>query len=305
MRHLRTLGASLIAMIALGAIIASGASASLPEWGGCEAAVPGHGKYSDSACIVKAANKKTEGDYEWYTGSNFGWVHNREHGIGHGSPEVFFNIAIGPTTFETTGGKAIACSGGLGEIQAHLAKSTKEASEVLLDFSGCKEVGGTEAECSSPFYLDGVENIDNQNQWDEEKGFRGTLGYVAGKGGEHPTVGLSLTSFNKYAPESKEPEILMTAVCEGAMGTVWIGGANKKSGNTVISVIEPVDTMTKTLTQTFAASSAGVQQWTSFEGKHSSVLDEFLLNNIEQSAWSTSFEDELSGTRSIEIKAIQ
>ncbi len=303
MRRITLMGVCL-AMLALSAAMAGSASASLPEWGGCEAAPLGHGMYSDSGCTVKAANKKTEGDYEWYTGNSFGWVHNREHGIDHGSPEVYFAIAIGATTLETTGGDQIACSGGLGELSASLAESTKNVHNVLLDFDGCKEVGGAEAECSSPFYLDGVENIDNQAEYDEEAGFRGTLGFLEGKGSEHPTVGLSLTSFNKYVPETKEAEILMTAVCEGPLGTVWIGG-NKKSGNAIISAIAPVDTMAKTYTQTFAASKPGVQQWSSFEGKHASVLDEFVLHNWEQSAWSTSFEDELSGTRSIEIKAVK
>ncbi len=305
MNRVRTLTLCLLAAFALAAVAASTASASLPEWGGCEPAPTGHGKYRDSACIepVTGAAKKAEGDYEWYTGNNFGWVNNREHGIGHGTPEVSFEIGIGATTFQTTGGDGnpIACTGGNGRIRMNLAESTKGVHDVLLNFEGCHEVGGGEAQCTSEGASDG--DINDEFQYSDEEGFRGSLGYLAGKGGADPTVGLSLTTFNKVNPETKQPEKLLIAVCNGSLGTVWIGG-EKKGGNAVISVIAPVDTMTQTYTQTYAPSSQGVQQWTSFEGTHPSVLDEFVLHSWEQSAWSTSFE--LKGERRlIEIKAVK
>ena len=69
----------IIAMFLVFAVVVAIASAALPEWGGCEAAPMGKGKYRDSACVEKVtlAAKKAEGDYEWYTGENFGWVHQR------------------------------------------------------------------------------------------------------------------------------------------------------------------------------------------------------------------------------------
>jgi hypothetical protein len=283
-------------MLALGAVIASSASASLPELGGCEPAPVGHGKYKDAACLEKAtgAAKKTEGAYEWYTGANFGWVFDLEHGFRGGNPHENFEIRIGATTFETTpGGHKIECSNGHGETGINLLKSTKEVSDTLLAWEGCYEVGGEEAECSSLGFIGGAE-INDYAQYEEEKGFRGTLGFLEGKGGEDPKVGFSLTSFDKA-------EILTTVACQGPLGTVWIGG-EKKGGNAVISAIEPVDTMSRDYTQTFAASKPGVQQWTSFEGKQPAVLDEFVLHNFEQSAWTSTFELEGEG-RPIEIKA--
>ena len=44
MKNVRTLTLCLFAVFALGAVLAQGASAKLPEWGGCEAAAPGHGQ---------------------------------------------------------------------------------------------------------------------------------------------------------------------------------------------------------------------------------------------------------------------
>ncbi len=302
MKNVRILGVCLLAAFALAAVAASSASASLPEWGGCEPTPTGHGKYKDPVCTVPAtgAAKKTEGNYEWYTGNNFGWVNDREHGISEGAPNTALHITISSTTFQTTGGHEIACSGGNGRARLELAQSTNEVRDVYLAFEGCHEVGGEEKECSSPGIYGG--EITDRFQYEEQQGFRGSLGFLAGKGGEHPTVGLSLTSFNKFVPETKEPEKLMITVCEGSVGTVWIGGENK-GGNAVISEIGPIDTMTETHTQTYAPSSQGVQQWTSFEGKHASVLDEFVLHNWEQSAWSTSIEE--TDEYPIEIKAVR
>jgi hypothetical protein len=295
-----TLGLCLLAMLALAAVTASAASAGLPELGGCEATPVGHGKYSDPACTVKAtgAAKKTEGAYEWYTGANFAWVNDLEHHVAGGQPEQAFEVGIAATTFETTEGHKIECSGGTGHMRMNLEKSTKEVYDGVFDFEGCHEVGGEEAECASPNYEGGAE-INDYGETPAE-GFHGTLGFLKGKGGSEPKVGLSLTSFRKYAPESKTAEVLMYAVCQGPLGTVWIGG-EKKGGNAVISLIEPVDTMTENYTQTYAATTAGVQQWGSFEGKHNSVLDEYVLHSFEPSAWVTSFTD--FDEYPIEIKA--
>jgi hypothetical protein len=300
-RNVRILGACLLAMLAVAAVTASGASASLPELGGCEAAPTGHGKYKDSSCIEKVtgAAKKTEGDYEWYTGNAFAWVNNREHHVGGGTPAWRFNVGIGATTFETTGGHQIECSEGHGRLHVNLAQSTKEVFGGTFYFEGCHEVGGEEAECASSGW-GGSADINDEGEGNNlEEGFRGTLGFLEGKGGESPKVGLSLTSHGKN-------EILMLAVCLGPEGTVWIGG-NKKGGDAVISLIEPVDQMvgegseTAGFTQTYASSGPGLQEWTSFERKHNSVLDEFVQHNFEQSSWNTTFKD--TDEYPIEIKA--
>jgi hypothetical protein len=303
-RHVRILGVSLIAMLALGALVASTASASLPEWGGCERAA--RGKYADSACIDKATYRKTEGRYEWFTGTEFGLVHNLEKGrnFGYGIEGYNLEVTIGPASFETTTGHDIACSGGYGYVQ--LGNKPSEIKDSLLTLEGCKEAGGEELECASNLYPNGPESITNQEEWESERGFGGKLGFVEGKGGPNPTVGIALTSFDKFVPEvePKQREELLQVICEGSLGTISIGG-DKQGGNAVISLISPVDTMTTHYTQTFSASEPGVQQWTSFEGKHPSVLDEFALHNWEQSAWTMELEETAeSGAPPIEIKAI-
>ena len=88
MRQVRMMRLCLVAVCAIVTVVgaAGTASATLPEWGGCEAAPVGKGKYRDPACVEKVtlATKKAEGDYEWYAGENFGWVHQREHGFDEG-----------------------------------------------------------------------------------------------------------------------------------------------------------------------------------------------------------------------------
>ncbi len=294
MRRFRSVGLCLIAVLAASAVAAASASAGLPEWGGCEA-TPG-GRYEDAACTVKAHSRKKNGNYEWYTGASFGH--------GYGLEGYVLYLTIGPTTFETTGKNAIACSSGSGETA--LGPAPNEIRDALLNFEGCKEVGGEERYCSSPEFPHGRGGITNEfDYWDEEEGLGGKLVFVGGKGSEVPTVGLSLTSFRKFKIESKERERLLTAICSGPLGTVWIGGA-KKGANEAISLVAPVDQMSTEFTQTFSESSPGVAVPDALENGGEKYLEEFLSNENkwEQSAWTSSFADAAEeGAPAIEIKA--
>ena len=319
MRHVRMLGLCLIAMFALAAVAASGASAALPEWGGCEAAAPGLGKYKDPACIEKAtgAAKKTEGDYEWYTGENFGWVHQRERGLSHGYgiEELKFKpVEVGPTTFETTSGKKVECAGS-GENAAEENRIQLEApnrvKKVILVFIGCHESTGPGEEgkaCHSP-------NLPGGPAWEElmipanEQQFKGKLVFLEGKGTEDPKVGLELTSAYKPGEEGQNG-VLFEAICTGphGIGTVKIGG-NKKGKDTIISLITPVDQMVGEGEETTAFSqlfkgTAGIQEPSAPEKGGEEFLDETLENETVRSAWNSPFTDvPEEGAPPIEIKA--
>jgi hypothetical protein len=312
-RHIRILGACLAAAFALGAAVASSASASLPEWGGCEATPTGHGKYKDPACIVpaKGAEKKTEGDYEWYTGADFGWVFLREKGRHHAyeltgeTLGAFYEANVGPTTFETSPGhKKMECTGGA--IDYHLEnannKSVNGEDGVYVHLEGCQSEGH---ECASEFQGEG--KVTNEDQWFNEEGLKGTLGFVSGKGTSEPKVGLSLTAFDTKS-ERIEQKRLLFADCSGGIGPLWVGG-EKKGGNAVISLLSPVNEMVgegklhEAFTESFVQT-GGVQEPTAFEGKKPGGLQGNLENHFEALGIGASVNlAPESGSPPIEIKA--
>jgi hypothetical protein len=68
MRRIRMMGLCLVAMFALGAVVASVAqAAATPEWGRCEKTKAG--KYTESACLTEATQTKGKytGKYEWHS----------------------------------------------------------------------------------------------------------------------------------------------------------------------------------------------------------------------------------------------
>jgi hypothetical protein len=304
------------------AVAAASASAALPEWGTCEAAtrtetwegnykvgVTWKGKYEDAACTnpnqpegkpLTGQAQKEKGQYEWYTGLKFARVHKHETGIFSEHPLNYeMVVSLGETTFETTtAGKGITCSGGYGEME--IGAQTDEVHDALLVFEGCKEAQGAKAECSSQEFFNGT--INDKYAYEEEKGFKGKLGFVAGKGGASPTVGLYLTGFEK------EEKLFVVVCSHGPLGTVWIGGTNKKGNNSVISLISPVDEMvgeglpTTAFTQAFSESAPGVQAPSKFEtGGVLGLQEEVNSGGFEPSAWSSTFAD--APERQTEIKA--
>ena len=282
MRHLRTLGLCLIAVLAVSAVATASASAGLPEFGGCERVLPGHGKYSDGACTVKvtSVNKKTEGNYEWYTGKDFGWIAALEHTPWHAprglTEEVKLSSRLGATTFEASGGKKMECTGGEAEDLNLEDAHTSQFHGGLIALTGCESEG-------QPCYSLPYETVNNLDEQYYEGGFEGKLGYISGKGTEHPVVGLSLTTpkneEGKYVP-------LFVANCAGKVGTIAIGGKQKKNeGNTVIAVITPVDEMVGVgkavsgLTLTYSESH-GLQEPPKFATGHN-----LLLQGEVEGAW--------------------
>jgi hypothetical protein len=298
-KHVRMLGLCLLAVLAVSAVAAVSASATMPEWGGCEAKEGG--KYTDAACTEKASHKKLEGKYEWYTGTSF------HHG--YNANEYNMYPEIGPTTFETTTGKAIECSGGGGQLQADGAfndgvpTKANELKHIILTFTGCQEAGH---ECNSPEYEYEGGVITNEVMAQDHEYLKGALVYLAGKGTADPTVGISLTGYEDKS-SNIDQKILLTAICEGqgSIGTVWLGGETKgKNGkNTILSLVSPVDQMTTDFTQTFDET-AGIQEPSTLEGGQLRTLDEYVRGGWERSGWSSTFNDLAEGgAPPIEIKA--
>jgi hypothetical protein len=282
------------------AFTAAGASAksTLPEWGGCELSPTHEGKYGNANCTdaVKPLFGKPAGEYEWVTGAAFGG--------GYGIESYDLYLTIGPTTFETSGGKKITCSaGGGGEDRVQVGNAPGEVKEILLTFTGCESEGQP---CESPQHLQGAGGITNFQQWGDEEGLKGKLVYLAGKKTATPTVGLELESFNNNS-ENAEQRRLLTAICGGAIETVWLGqGASKDGKNTVISLITPVDQMSTEYTQTFAQSAPGIQSPSKLEHGGEIYLQEFVNHKWERSAWTSMWTDVSERLAPpIEIKAIK
>jgi hypothetical protein len=296
--HLRTLGLCLAAMLAVAAFSAAGASAksTLPEWGGCELSPTQEGKYGNANCTdpVKPLFGKPAGAYEWSTGAAF---HE-----GYGIESYQFRPVIGPTTFETTGEKKITCTGGRHSI-IDTGPAPNEVHDIRLTFTGCESEGQP---CTSPQTLEGIGGITNVQQWGDEEELKGKLVYLAGKKTATPTVGLELESFNNSS-ENEEQRRLLTAICGGAIETVWLGqGSSKKGKNTVISLITPVDQMSTEYTQTFAQSAPGIQSPSALEHGPEIYLQEFVNHNWERSAWTSTWADPSEeGAPPIEIKAVK
>ncbi len=324
MRHVRMLGLCVAAVFMVSAVVAASASAALPEFGGCEAAaktekenhkthvttVMWHGKYENAECTnpnqpegkaLKGQEKNEKGRYEWYTGEKFGTVWTKERG--RETPyglEQSLEWEFGPVTFETAAGKTITChlgnphefEGGYGELHL-LNKHPNEVNEGRFELQNCESEG-------KPCYSQPYEDVNNRDEWYYEGGFEGKLGYISGKGTEHPVVGLSLTT-----PKNEEgkPVPLLIANCEGPVGTIVIGGKLKKNeGNAMIAVVTPVDEMTPGVTLAWNESH-GVQEPAKFEtGKN------LLLQAEVGGVWeSIGLQAEVSvpfGGPKIEIKAI-
>lgn len=291
MRHVRMLGLCVIAVFAVSAIAAATASAALPEWGQCykkgtikiwenREIIKYEGKYSNPGCtepVAKGEHGKYEGEYEW-----------RKERKGEG--RVLRNTQGDPITFETPS-KTIECTEG--KKYRFEVMAPKSISNGYLAFQGCHEVGGAAEPCETPGEEPGI--INNVIEYTDEEGIVGTLGYLAGKGTENPKVGLSFTS-------PKKGGVLMKVKCNEASEVFPIDiGGEKKSGNSVISSIEPVDQMTEEFTQTFEGS-GGIQEWTAFESSTKKLaLMEFTGSTWEQSAWKSTLT--IPSEEPIEIRA--
>jgi hypothetical protein len=275
-RYLRTAGLGLLAACALGAMGASAAQAETLEWGKC-AAVPGGtgGKYSDAGCTERAEHKG--GGYEWARLE--------------GEIELKHMVPIGDVSFETADGDSIQCSK-VGTESSTFPLNKKTLTTPLWLFKDCEETEEEET-CTSNNGFSG--EINNKYEF-YNKTWTGKLGFVSGAGTSSPVVGVEYKMLN-------HERLFEPVKCEGALGTVWIGGSHH-GGNAFISTIEPVNKMTNQFTQVYGESAPGVSSVTSFEGKNPVRLEAFLGQHWEPVAMTAAFHDQVQlGEAELEIKA--
>ena len=141
--------------------------------------------------------------------------------------------------------------------------------------------------------------ISNHQAWEEEEGGGWTekLGFVSGKGGPAPEVGV------QYSTRQKEELLFNQIDCKSVLTEdVEIGASKGKA--TWTSTISPVNTMTDEFTQVYSSSAPGVQAVQGFEGKKPAQLEMFVHGHWEPVAMTATFHmfDE-RGQEAVEIKA--
>jgi hypothetical protein len=291
------LAACLIAAFAIGAVVASGASA-LPEWGKCEAKAGG--KYSDSSCQTKA--KKGTGTYEYLKATQVKSKRISEGKSGNvpfsGSSEGSGGVLTtnlrgcetesgqliqttrakcaeeGGTEFEVEEPIKIECEG---ETNSGEAESKNRVTNIQVTFTGCAL--GAFLPCQSEGAAEGEVKT---------KTLKGFLGYISKTEKE---VGLVLEPASKHGAfaefECGGVNETVVGVGDKKTGTYWEDkpGVEKHGGyDQVISPITPVNTMTSTFTQVFSVSSEppfnNIPH--ALQGKHISALEDWQEAVIEE-----------------------
>jgi hypothetical protein len=130
MKQIRVMGCSLVVASMLGALIASSALATAPEFGRCLKVTPKALSNFDSGKCIKLASEDTGTEAEKLNKGNFQWF-----------PGVIKNkfttkIKEGTiATLETVGGTKITCTG---ETSAGEFLNTKEVGKMVAKFTGCE-----------------------------------------------------------------------------------------------------------------------------------------------------------------------
>jgi hypothetical protein len=199
MKRIRTLGAYLMAAFVIGGIAATAASATeypltgLPEIGRCKKVDVG-GAYSSNGCIKVAPEHN--GRFEWFPGP--------------GDKGKFEASAIGEAKLETVNKVRIGC--GPSEMIGQVLDGKKVA--VTLNLHGCLQIG-TNQPCSTVAFPNPSSEIVIKAE--------GEVGFISGKGGEKPKVGLDLvfTEDTWTCGPAKEPLADETWTLEGsAIGAI-------------------------------------------------------------------------------------
>jgi hypothetical protein len=248
MRHLRMVGLALVAVFATAAVVATSASASLPEFGKCEVAPTHEGKYTDKNCTVKAkkVNEKFTGGFEFRKATELANKSFQGQG-GAGVLNVIARFCEGKVGSERTKAceaKGIEQAAIAVECETERAHGevtgTKEVTNVSVKFQGCKLFGSIP--CS---------NTSNEGEINVNP-LKGKLGYINKLKKE---VGVDLN------PKTKKGEFAKFN-CSGVgivVGT-WVKGEPGEpepvykpsgGGDGIISPISPVNTMTTKYTQTY------------------------------------------------------
>lgn len=238
MKHIKTIGVCLAAMFVIAAIASASASAAEPALYECTKTekVDGKytGKYINSTCSEEATAEEVEkgktNKFEieegirkgkTFKGKGKGWV----LGVGAGSIECGDSAVTGKPTSPTTLG------------------------HVVITFEGCTSGG----------YLlgHGCESVGQEEGTVVTDALAGTFGYLAGKGGKTPQVGLELHAENG--------EEVARFDC-GEIHFAFTGSA--------IGEIMPVNEFSKESDWRFRGS-GDKQQWTKFEEQPENILQAY------------------------------
>jgi hypothetical protein len=179
MKRLRVLGACLVAVLVVGAIVAVGASAQAPEYGRCEKA-PKVGKayageFTNAGCTTKSEAKT--GKYEWHPGV----------------VKKFQTSSGGKAVLEEVGKYQVGCES---ESSTGEYVGTKEVANVRVRFKGCKVVPFV---CTTAGLNEGeLETVPLEGRvvWEKEKEHKAALDLYPGGGAEkfiEFTCGTTLT----------------------------------------------------------------------------------------------------------------
>jgi hypothetical protein len=127
MKRLATIGVSLVGMLAMGAVAATGASAEAPEYGRCVKGVAHEGGFAGGTCIA-TDNIDNDGAYEWLPGPG-------------AKPGFSTKMTGTAATFETVKGTKIICRN---ETSTGEVLSAKEIRIPSIKFNGCMSSAGQE-----------------------------------------------------------------------------------------------------------------------------------------------------------------
>lgn len=224
MRHFKIMGLCLVAVFALSAVVASAASASLPAVYECAKTVKFEGKYTGhytSKACSEASKVVSGGKYELREYSK-GEAGKTFKGKGGGADLAIEGVATVACTSSTDTGKF---------------SGPKTSNHTIATFKGCEIAG---LKCNSAGAPTGTVVT---------KSLAGEVGYISGKGTEHPVVGVDLRpETGLYEAEFECADLHL-----------------RVSGSVIGEVIVPLKTFTKTVTFKFRES-GGKQHPEEFEG---------------------------------------
>jgi hypothetical protein len=290
-RYVRMAGLCLVASVVLVACSAASASATLPEWGKCEATENGTGgKYADAACTqpVKQVSRSYPGGYEWYPLAETG-----ELGYGQDSKLRYTDSAfesgilqpVSETTITFADGQKISCGPLRAETLIVLTGVHTTTIAPHLAFEGCVDDSGG-GEChtldarvsgeitvSTSAWENGVEKAEGEPGYGPS--WNGTMTYIEGKQTSHPIVGIV------YEVQENNQPFLQQLVCEESeIRGVKVGG--HEAGEELTLSIGPLNTMSPSFTAGLRQSE-GRQLPAAFEG-HAAKPIEAL---VDTERWET------------------
>jgi hypothetical protein len=274
MKRMRIMGLCLVAVFAVSAFAASGASA-LPEIGKCVAKA-GTGKYKDANCNEKAGTLKSEKSFEFL----------KEIG------KAKFTSSGGAGVLETEAGTKVECTtqSATGEYDVDLSPTTgkqlptKEVDHVTAKFNGCS-LPLLGAKCNTAGSGEG-EIV--------TKPLEGGLGYISGKGTKTPSVGQEL---EPMTVKGKFVEFECSSAAKVAVGE---GGG--KGGDCIIAPVANANEMSLTATQ-FYSGEKGKQTPQHFEGSAAICNLESNLNGGAFERATQALSTTVTNEEALEIKA--